>query len=284
MSVTLDLHPITPRYGAEVRNVDLATLDAGTKTALSAAVREHALLLVRRQSLTDEDLFNVSAAFGCVEIPAATKVLSSTHKEVVNISNLKAEDGTDMGGGGSAEMEWHADQAFRPHPATLSFLYCVHPALTGGQTWICNTRLGYESLPAELKARAEQVKGRYKRLNRNGNDSQEFPEVMHDAVLRHPGSDKKSLFLSANTKSLWGVDEEEGQMLLAKLLEYQFQEEHIYRHTWRPGDILIYDNGQTLHRRDNFTGLRWMKGTRAFLDPAEFAVPSGVLSAEVEAA
>ncbi len=258
-------------FGVIGPDIDLTAIDDATFEEIKAAVQHHALLLFRRQSLTDRELEAFSARFGKVEIPANHNALSPVTKHVVYISNMKGEDGTSLGGGGSAEMHWHADQAFRANPATLSLLYGVIIPPKGGHTYFCNTRMGYESLPQDIKDRISVLQGTY--LPGAGHTI-EKTEVAHDLVMTKPDDRKQVLYVSNSTRGIKGLADDEARQLLETLLEYQLRPEHVYEHDWRPGDLLIYDNGQTLHRRDGFEGLRFMKGTRAFVSAQEFAVPN----------
>ena len=87
-------------------------------------------------------------------------------------------------------------------------------------------------------------------------------------------ADRRTLYVSPLTKQVEGLPETESRALLAELLAYTLKPEHIYRHAWRMGDMLLYDNAQLLHRREAFTGLRWLKATRVFVSPRRFAVPN----------
>ncbi|MEO1017866.1 MAG: TauD/TfdA family dioxygenase [Pseudomonadota bacterium] len=269
--MALEFKPIDGSFGVVGPDIDLAGIDDATFLDIKAAVRREALLLFRRQSMTDAELDAFSARFGKVEVPAAHDALSPTTRHVVYISNMKGEDGTALGGGGSSEMNWHADQAFRANPATLSLLYGVIIPPKGGHTYFCNTRMGYEALPDTLKSRAKVLKGTYLP---GPNHKIEKVEVAHDLVMTKPDDGNHVLYVSKSTRGVEGLPETEAQEFLEELLSYQLRPEHVYEHDWRPGDLLIYDNGQTLHRRDSFEGLRFMKGTRAFVSPEEFAVPS----------
>ena len=118
--------PLTPEYGVEVLDVDLAQIDEGMVETILKSANEHALLLFRRQSLHDEDIYRLSAAMGPVEEPAAKSNHSPDFKQVNYISNLNDAEGTFIGNPiTNTDGGWHTDQAFRKNPATLSTLFCI---------------------------------------------------------------------------------------------------------------------------------------------------------------
>ena len=267
----LKIRPLTADFGAAVHDLDLINTDENLSAAILDQLDESALLLFRRQSLHDEDLLRLSQALGPVEEPAAKAQHAPGFKEINYISNLQDESGRPIGGANpGAETPWHSDQAFRVRPATLSTLFCVQPALAGGATSFASTRLGYETLPAAMKARIAGLRGTY---SPGPMHEVESGEVLHPLVLEHPIRDRRTLYVSPLTKAVEGLSAVEGRALLEELLGCVLKPEHQYRHNWRMGDLLIYDNAQLLHRRDAFAGLRWLKATRVFVSPQHFAVP-----------
>ena len=269
----LNTRALTPGFGVEICDVDLVSIDAELADAIMDALIEHALLLFRRQSLHDPDIFRICSAFGPVEEPAAKQNHSPAYKEINYISNLLDQDGRSIGGltrAHEAAGVWHTDQAFRREPATLSTLFCVVATEQGGGTGFISTTLGYEALPDELASRAATVRGRY--LPSAVHDIDKI-EVSHPAVLENPRSGRRSLYVAPNTRGFEGLSNEEGEQLKDRLLTYQMREKHGYTHEWRMGDMLIYDNAQLLHRREAFRGMRWLKATRTFAPRDRFAVP-----------
>ncbi len=130
--------------------------------------------------------------------------------------------------------------------------------------------MGYESLPPALKDRVANLRVQY-----SPGDSHGVPniQVTHPAVLINPKSGVKTLYVSPGARGFEGLEDAEGKILKEELLSYQFRPEHLYQHNWRMGDMLIYDNGQLLHKRDAFKGVRFLKATRLFASPDRFAVP-----------
>ena len=264
---------LTKNFGAEILDFDLTQIDQDMAEVILSAVHEHALLLLRRQSLHDDDIYRLSAALGPVEEPPAAKDNHSPgFKSVIYLANINSLDGMLIRGNfvDHTDGGWHTDQAYRQNPATLSTLFCVIAPEEGGSTSFSNTRMGYASLPSELKGRVDRLQVLYR-----PGPGKDVPDVLakHPAVLVNPQNGVKTLYVSPDAQGFEGMGEVEGQALRDELLSYQLRPEHIYRHDWRMGDMLIYDNAQLLHKRDAFEGIRFLKATRFFADADRFAVP-----------
>lgn len=266
--------PLSEHFGVEVLNADLMQVDRDMAEAILIAVQEHALLLFRRQSLHDEDIYRLSAALGPVEEPPAAKDNHSPNfKSVVYLANINSLDGTLIRGNfiDKTDGEWHSDQAYRHNPATLSTLFCVICPESGGGTSFSSARAGYASLPPTLQERVVKMSVEYSRIDSHGNI---IAQAKHPAVLINPQTGVKTLYVAPNLRGFEGLSEAESRTLKDELLLYQLRPEHIYQHKWRMGDMLIYDNAQLLHKRDAFEGIRFLKATRLYLSPDRFAVPS----------
>lgn len=265
--------PLSENLGVEVLNVDLTKINDGMADDILITLQEHALLLFRRQSLHDEDIYRLSAALGPIEEPtAAQDNHSPSFKSVIYLGNINSLDGTMIRGNyiENTDGPWHSDQAYRQHPATLSTLFCVICPESGGGTSFSSTRMGYESLTPTLQARVDSLQVHYQRINSHG---EIIAKASHDAVLTNPVSGAKTLYVAPNAQGFEGMNEAEAEALKDELLSHQLRSEHIYQHNWRMGDMLIYDNAQLLHKRDSFEGYRFLKATRLYASPERFAVP-----------
>ena len=144
--------PLSENFGAEVLDVDLTQVDGDIAEAILSAVHKHTILLFRRQSLHDEDIYRLSAALGPVEEPLAAKDNHApSFKSIVYLANINSLDGMLIRGNfvDKTDGGWHSDQAYRKNPATLSTLFCVIAPESGGSTSFASTRMGYEALPLE---------------------------------------------------------------------------------------------------------------------------------------
>lgn len=265
--------PLSENFGAEVLGVDLTQIDEDMAEAILSTVQKHALLLFRRQSLHDDDIYRLSKALGPVEEPPAARDNHSPgFKSVIYLANINSLDGTLIKGNfvDKTDGGWHSDQAYRQNPATLSTLFCVISPESGGSTSFSSTRMGYESLPPALKDRIDNMKVLYSPGKKPG-----VPDIQvtHPAILINPQTRIKTLYVGPGARGFEGLEDTEGKALKEELLSYQLRPEHTYQHKWRMGDMLIYDNAQLLHKRDAYEGIRFLKATRLFLSPDRFAVP-----------
>lgn len=262
MSITL--RPLGKHIGVELVGLDLSQPLAPD---LFAEVRdlliEHSLLLFRGQSLTPKDQVRFSGAFGELELHPLEQYRVPGQPEVLVISNV-FRNGQPIGLYEGDEIEWHVDQAPTPCPSMGAFLYCVKPSEEGGETWIAAPHAAYEALSEATKARidglralhsmawfSEQLLERRHHPNKpplNVEERSHEPDVVHPLVRTNPDNGRKSLFVGSMTiREIEGLDPEEGRALVRELLEHTTRNEFVYRHKWRRGDLLCWDNRSTIH-------------------------------------
>ncbi|MGE0808434.1 MAG: TauD/TfdA dioxygenase family protein [Burkholderiaceae bacterium] len=277
--------------GAQLWN-ELAPADID---AVHAAWADSGILVFRRQALSEAELSRFSSLFGKPEVIHRTDWVSREYPEVAFLSNLRDNDGNTIGRTGTDDLEWHTDQSYVMNPATGAVLYGVEiPNDGGGSTWWANMRLAYEALPAALKKAIEGKRAIFdynKRLAGYDKGSQnvteemrrQTPPITHAIVNTHPVTGSKILYLDPGTTTgIEGMPEKEGQELLQALLEVATQPQFVYRHRWQVGDVIMWDNGMMLHRRDSFQSRqrRFHKRTTLALSPLRHVVPKGRLYVE----
>jgi taurine dioxygenase len=281
--------PLHDYFGLEIHDLDLSQpVDPQVTDRIAALVSEHGVLLFRRQLLTEADLIRFARAFGELETTIYTKGVSPYNPEVIYISNLKYPDGDNVGLLGDQELDWHSDQTYRARPATGSILYGLEVPSTSGSTYWANQYLAYESLPDQVKLAIEGKIGIFsyaKRLEvfypKDQKDDRELtsraPEVApHPIVLSHPVTGRKALYADPVTLlRIEGLTPKENEHVLGALTEHACNSQFVYRHEWRQGDVLFWDNGCTLHRRDPIQGdhPRFMKRMTIYLRPDRHCVP-----------
>jgi taurine dioxygenase len=258
-SAGVRVRPLSPAVGAEIVGVDLREpLDDATFAQILDAWHKHLVILLRDQTLSEEDQVRFAERFG----PPArihTKQFMQKHPAVMLISNIR-EDGKPIGALPDGEMHFHTDQCHQERPAMASMLYAIEIPSQGGNTLFANAYAAYESLPAELKRRIE---GR-KAVNaydydsaatiRGGDVSADAPSYAHPVVRTHPATGRKALYVNRlMTRRIEGLPAAESEELLSLLFDHQERPEFIYEHVWRPGDILMWDNRCTLHARTDFS-------------------------------
>ncbi|MCH9674741.1 MAG: TauD/TfdA family dioxygenase [Gammaproteobacteria bacterium] len=262
-------------FALEVQGVNLwETPSEETISRLRDLWSQHGVLVFRRQSLSETELIDFSAHFGEV-IPHTRPDWASAHaREITLVSNMKNADGAGIGGLGNGELAWHSDQSFVEYPATGCLLYAVELPPDNPDTSWANLMLAYAALPADLRQAVDTRAATFDYAKRasgyaqgdapSASISARLPPVRHPLVNAHPVTGKRSLYLDPGTMTgVDGLPEAEGLALLDKLTEAATAPAFTYRHQWRIGDVVMWDNGFLLHRRDGFShsGNRLMKRT-----------------------
>jgi taurine dioxygenase len=286
----LDTRPLHPTLAVEVVGLRLWE---EPEPAIVAALRDLwarcGVLVFRRQALGEAELAVFCARFGPLERTVRTDWASPAVPEIGVISNLKDGQGKPIGGLGDGEIEWHSDQSYMMHPATGAALYALELPPAGGTTSWLDLRAAYAGLPDRLRravAGRRAVFSYKKRLaGYQGVDrviseeaTRQTPPVAHTLVHRHPLTGEQALYLdSTTTVGIEGSDDAAGAALLDEVYEAAVRPPHIYTHHWQVGDLLLWDNGMTMHRREPFdpAARRLMKRTTIILDPARHIVPDG---------
>ncbi|MGI9604019.1 MAG: TauD/TfdA dioxygenase family protein [Acidimicrobiales bacterium] len=279
-TTTIEIVPSGAACGAEVRGVDLGRPQPGSVVfALLQAFREHQVLCVRGQTLTDERLLEVGEWFGSPYTPPeGIPVLGDAGQHgVTRISNV------DGGVGGESALPFHSDLQYMPLPLLASMLYAVEVPSEGGATYWSNLYQAYDELSDELKATIADVKGiGFNPYAAGGGQSiagpnqhtvdHEVPDFPHPIARTHPDTGRTALYMSMFMQRLIDVPDGVDPTELRNTLNHHVDQDHLYyRHDWQPGDLLIWDNRCTNHKRDALEpGLRrvmhrcQIAGTRPF--------------------
>ena len=262
----LRIEKLADALGAEVSGVDLARpLPAELFTVIRQAWLEHLVLRFRGQQLTDPQLLAFSRQFGALDPPGPNpygRPFLPEHPEMNVISNIKA-DGVPIGGLGDGEAIWHADMTYVQTPPKGAVLYALEVPSEGGDTYWANMYLAYEMLPEALKRRiAELVAIHDATYNSAGllrkgyqalTDPRAAPGARHPLIRVHPETGRECLFLGRRRNAyIVGLDLAQSEALLDTLWAHATQPRFTFRQQWRAGDVLIWDNRCTLHRRDAF--------------------------------
>jgi alpha-ketoglutarate-dependent 2,4-dichlorophenoxyacetate dioxygenase len=268
------LHPL---FVGEVSGVVVGRpIDAATLAALNAAIDRYAVLVLPGQGLDDERQMAFARNFGELELPrsGAAKVKRRLRAEIADISNLDEESQV-RGRDDPRRFDqlgnrlWHTDGSFRRIPAALSMLYAHRvpgPSPRGnGETEFADMRAAYDALDEQRKEEIADLVALHDIAWSRGQlgfsellfgEKQVLPPVPQRVVRTHPGSERKVLYVAAHASEIVGWPVPEGRLLLRELIEHATQREFVYRHDWRQGDLVIWDNRATMHRGRGFDETR----------------------------
>src|SRR3954469_3514749 len=245
-----------PHMAVAVEGVDLNAADAATHAALLDALHENLVLCVRGQTLAPLPFRNAMARFGT---PVLRKQLAAT-PDCAEVNIISSEDRDELGDGKKLVngASWHTDDSFMREPCSLTMLYGVVVPSRGGDTQFTNMYAAYEALSPEMKTRIDglRVIHKYQSSRQTNRVSQRpaaemaaMPEATHPLVRTHPATGRKALYLNANRmEQVVGMERAESDALLDALIAHAIEPRFQYRHVWRQGDVVIWDNRCTMHK------------------------------------
>lgn len=266
------LTPLTDHLGAEVEDIDLSRPLADVDLAtLRDAVANYCVLRFRNQRLSDEALLDFSAQFGQLDIQpgyvpksADTPAVGGERvaKYVAVISNV-IDNGKPIGGLGDGEAVWHADMTYIPAPPAICALYALEVPPEGGDTYFLSLNHAFETLPEALRERVQKLQlkhdftynsaGEVRRGVVETDDPRHSPGWVHSLVVRHPRTGKKLLLLGRRRNaSIVGLPLEESEALLDQLWAHATRASQAWSQRWKVGDLVMWDNVASMHRRDSF--------------------------------
>ena len=288
MLETRELHPTLAR---EVVGLQLwRGLDEAMIAELRGLYAQYGVLVFRRQALNEAELAAFCALFGPLELTVRGDWASPSTPAVTVISNLQDGFGRPIGGLGDGELQWHSDQSYMLEPATGAALYALELPPEGGETFWVDLRAGYAGLPRQLRARIAGKRGIFdytKRLAGYGREAdrqiseearRQTPPVSHALVRAHPETGERSLYLDwTTTVGIDYMDTASALALLDEVYDSATSEEFVYAHQWQVGDLVLWDNGFTMHRRTPFDpgARRLMKRLTMKLDRHRHVMPDG---------
>ena len=262
ISVT-QLHPV---FVGEVSGVDLRQpLDKATVGALNDAINKHGVLVFHGQMIDDAQQQAFSRNFGDLE----TTVRAYRHDYKARLDNYMAdisnldENNKVLSGNDRRRLNalgnrlWHSDSSFKRIPARFSLLSARIIPSEGGETQFADMRAAWDALPDKMKAKLEGLVCEHTQIYSRGKigftdwapeELAKMAAVPQVLVRTHPGSGRKSLFLSSHAGRIRGMEDPEAKMLLMDLNEFATQREFVYTHKWQVGDLVMWDNRCTMHR------------------------------------
>jgi len=258
----LDLAPLAPTIGVEVRGLDLGKeIDPGTGQALRAALAEHSVLLVRGQELSEDAQFAFARAFGeiadRVKPPVEKRAFRADPENRMQlITDRVDEEGKPLGSLGDGEMWFHTDKCYVEKPHRASFLYAVEIPSKGGHTKFASLYEGYRRLPDALRRRLEgrKVLQLYDYGKAGLPDlDQRLEDLLHywqPIFVTNPDSGRKAVYVSRlMSVRIEGMDDAESRAVIDRISDIVEAPDNVYEHSWTPGDIIVWDNLSSVHAR-----------------------------------
>jgi taurine dioxygenase len=280
----LGIRRLTPAFGAEVTGINrIAGQPEWLKRTLNQLWFEYGVLLFRDLDFDEARQVEFSRLFGELEVHGRLELNSKAHPELIYLTNRR-----DLGLPEIAlqtnELDWHSDQTYLPRPALGSLLYAVEVPPADGDTYWADMRTAYERLPESLRHRIDSLIAihDYENVNKSyGGAANEFQKKRtslierHPLVRTHPITLRRALYLAPRmVTQIEGLSDQESAELLNQLVAATTTADLVYRHRWRAGDAILWDNARVMHRRDSFPAdiARFMRRT-TIRPPAEVSLP-----------
>jgi alpha-ketoglutarate-dependent 2,4-dichlorophenoxyacetate dioxygenase len=268
--MALTFRKLHPCFAAEVGAIDLRGVhDPETLAEIRAGMDEHAVLVFRDQPFTDaEQLAFAQRLDGQLHTRTGSRVLGKSrldNEAVADISNLDSDGGI-MTSGDRRRMYtlgnrlWHADASFQDPPGRYSMLSAKVLPPAGADTEFADTRAAYDALDAATKTRLEGLRVHHSIAHSrqilgfefSPEESESLKGAIHPLVRTLPRSNRRSLYVASHASRIVDWPVPEGRLLLHDLIEHATQRQFVYRHAWRHGDLVIWDNRATMHRATPF--------------------------------
>jgi taurine dioxygenase len=261
----IDVVPNRAALGAEIRGIDLRHIGDDDFAAIHRAWLDNLVLLFRGQSLSDEDLIAFSRRFGELDwapVQENGRRFVEGHPELYVVSNV-VENGVAIGSLGAGEAVWHTDMSYLEQPPKASMLFAIEVPPTGGDTGFSNMYLAWEELPVDLKRAVEGRRLKHDGTYNSGgylregvtptDDPTTSPGTYHPIAYRHPETGRIALYLGRRRNAyIEGLPLAESEALLDALWQHATRDALVWYNQWRVGDLVLWDNRCTMHRRDPF--------------------------------
>jgi taurine dioxygenase/pentalenolactone F synthase len=257
-------------FGAIVESWDPETApDATLVEQIRSALTDHLVLVFRgHPHPSDEALVRFGSAFGPLVRGAAYFGNADAFPEILRVTNRLDDDGVPIGVGSSNGCDWHADYSYMPTVGDVSFLECTAHPSTGGATYFCDmyTPLAemepgllqqleaktahHDALAAERTVTAEDAE---KKRASGRHTLEQKPFARHPVITEHPRNRRRALYVNPMlTRYICDMPADDSHATLERLYHDHIRHERIYKHSWQPGDMVVWDTIGTVHRRDSF--------------------------------
>ena len=260
------ISPVTPVLGAIVEGIALSDIDASQFDELYRVWQRHHVIVLREQVLTNAQFECFSAMLGELDPPpnqGAGRKSVPGHPDLYVVSNRKNGAGEPLGALGDGEARWHTDMSYLERPPFASMLWAIELPDTGGDTCFASMPAALRSMPADLVERIERLSIKHDGTYDSGgtvrkgitptDDPMASIGTPHPIVIEHPETGERTLYLGRRRNAFVpGLSLRESEALLDLVWQYATAPQVTMRHQWRLGDVVLWNNFTTMHRRDGF--------------------------------
>jgi taurine dioxygenase len=283
MSVaTVSRTELKPGFGARIDGLDVSRASRAELADVVDAFQRHGAILLRDQKLGPDDLMRFISAFGEAEGHTLEQFTLPGYPKIYILSNREV-DGVPIGAHNDG-VGWHTDYSYKPEPVMCTMLYAVEVPPEGSDTLLADGCAAWEALDPARRAELEGLKlhhsyahfmatREYSRMDLSDEVKKANPDVEHPLIRTHPADGRKALWPSTGTVTeVVGKPGPEGLALIDELVAFMTQDQFVYRHKWRAGDLLMWDNRCTLHTGTLYDDAKyfrtmhrlWVKGDKPY--------------------
>lgn len=279
--MAIEIRPLTKHIGGEVSGIDIRRPPSREEVAaIEAGMDRYAVLVCRSPGITDEQQLAFTQQFGPIQPAEGTNVTKPHERRL----DVKFSDVSNVAKSGDlleranrrrmfslANRLWHSDASYRVVPAKYSMLSGRIVPTSGGNTEFADMRAAYDALDDATKAQVEDLVCEHSLLysraqigitDYSEDERRMFTPVLQRLVRVHPVTGRKSLYLASHIGNIVGWPQPEALAFIRDLTEHATQPEFVYSHKWQAGDLVIWDNRQTMHRVRRFDDLNQVRDVR----------------------
>ncbi|REF28554.1 taurine dioxygenase [Xenorhabdus cabanillasii] len=262
------IKPFSKHFGAYVTCENVSDMSDEDYIAIKSYMSTYGLLIFNNQKMGDDDLVSFAQRVGNGELeePARDISLSDKRRYIAYLTNLCNNKGEQLGFADNGTDFWHSDQEFRLNPASVSILYSEVMQCQGGNTSFASAAVEHLEFTADELSLLNKLWST--RQPAAAHDNVPHITVAHPVIIENAKTKKKYVYVSENTLEFLDNNQilPDSKELKKTILEKIISPENTYSHQWSEGDLLLYDNSQLLHRRECFSGDRFIKALKIYPD------------------
>ena len=244
--------------GGEIYGLDLSKpIDAEMKEAIYNALLQYHVLVFRNQMLTRDQQGQFAENYGELESHVGRLRNGKRYSVINDITNIQPDGKKIPKLVNRGPNHWHTDKSYHEIPSAITMLHGKQVPSKGGETLFTNMRLAYEALSSDMKARVDGLKvvHSWEANRKNVGETpateaqkRERPPVTHPLIRTHPDTGTKALYIGTHIDKIVDMSREDSDALVEELMEHSIQSHFRYDHTWKQGELVMWDNRSLMHR------------------------------------